>query len=190
MHFLPCAAILLSVAFLLSAQTSGPGTVGAASMTLKISGFPDGGQIPVEFSQAAPGVAPGEGLGGVAALAVAARQLRAARAVSQAIIEVSPDNKRELINLKAIVWHLGQVLEKTGDLAGALDEQRKGHKLCRALAAEHPAFVDYLRELAVSHTRIGLLLQQTGDLDGALAEFRKDQELCGAPKLRQPVGGF
>ena len=61
MHFLPCAAILLSVAFLLSAQTSGPGTAGAASMTLKISGFPDGGRIPVEFSQAAPGAAPGEG---------------------------------------------------------------------------------------------------------------------------------
>jgi len=31
-------------------------------MTLTVSGFPDGGQIPVKFSQAAPGVAPGEGL--------------------------------------------------------------------------------------------------------------------------------
>ena len=30
-------------------------------MTLTIPGFPDGGQIPVKFSQAAPGVAPGEG---------------------------------------------------------------------------------------------------------------------------------
>jgi Raf kinase inhibitor-like YbhB/YbcL family protein len=30
-------------------------------MTLSISGFPDGGQIPVKFSQAAPGAAPGEG---------------------------------------------------------------------------------------------------------------------------------
>jgi Raf kinase inhibitor-like YbhB/YbcL family protein len=30
-------------------------------MTLAIPGFPDGGQIPVQFSQAAPGVAPGEG---------------------------------------------------------------------------------------------------------------------------------
>src|SRR5215813_8782009 len=31
------------------------------AMTLTISGFPDGGQIPVKFSQAAPGAAPGEG---------------------------------------------------------------------------------------------------------------------------------
>jgi Raf kinase inhibitor-like YbhB/YbcL family protein len=30
-------------------------------MTLTIQGFPDGGQIPVKFSQAAPGVAAGEG---------------------------------------------------------------------------------------------------------------------------------
>jgi Raf kinase inhibitor-like YbhB/YbcL family protein len=32
-----------------------------APMTLTIAGFPDGGAIPVKFSQAAPGVAPGEG---------------------------------------------------------------------------------------------------------------------------------
>lgn len=30
-------------------------------MTLTVHGFPDGGQIPVKFSQAAPGAAPGEG---------------------------------------------------------------------------------------------------------------------------------
>jgi Raf kinase inhibitor-like YbhB/YbcL family protein len=34
----------------------------APAMTLTVSGFPDGGQIPVKFSQAADGVAPGEGL--------------------------------------------------------------------------------------------------------------------------------
>jgi len=33
----------------------------AQMMTLTVSGFPDGGQIPVQFSQAAPGVATGEG---------------------------------------------------------------------------------------------------------------------------------
>jgi len=37
-------------------QAAGP------TMTMTISGFPDGGQIPVKFSQAAEGVAPGEGL--------------------------------------------------------------------------------------------------------------------------------
>jgi Raf kinase inhibitor-like YbhB/YbcL family protein len=30
-------------------------------MVLTVQGFPDGGQIPVKFSQAAPGAAPGEG---------------------------------------------------------------------------------------------------------------------------------
>jgi Raf kinase inhibitor-like YbhB/YbcL family protein len=34
----------------------------APPMTMTVDGFPDGGQIPVKFSQAAPGVAPGEGL--------------------------------------------------------------------------------------------------------------------------------
>jgi len=33
----------------------------APAMTLTIAGYPDGGHIPVKFSQAAPGVAPGEG---------------------------------------------------------------------------------------------------------------------------------
>src|SRR5690242_15437857 len=58
MRYLPDALILLSFAMLLSAQTPAPG---GAAMTLTIPGFPDGGQIPVKFTQAAPGAAPGEG---------------------------------------------------------------------------------------------------------------------------------
>ena len=59
---------LLTVA--LSAQAPGPrggggqragGAPAAPAMTLTVSGFNDGGQIPVKFSQAAEGVAPGEG---------------------------------------------------------------------------------------------------------------------------------
>src|SRR5436305_3874744 len=38
------------------------GAPAAPAMTLTIAGFPDGGQIPVKFSQAAEGVATGEGL--------------------------------------------------------------------------------------------------------------------------------
>ena len=37
------------------------GAPAAPAMTLTVSGFPDGGQIPVKFSQAAEGAAPGEG---------------------------------------------------------------------------------------------------------------------------------
>ncbi len=41
-------------------QNRGAAPAGPA-MTLTVSGFPDGGQIPVKFSQAAEGAAPGEG---------------------------------------------------------------------------------------------------------------------------------
>src|SRR5215468_7167942 len=37
------------------------GAPAAPPMTMTVSGFPDGGQIPVKFSQAAEGAAPGEG---------------------------------------------------------------------------------------------------------------------------------
>src|SRR5947199_5937757 len=44
-------------------QRGGAGAPGGAApaMTLAIPGFPDGAQIPVKFSQAAEGAAPGEG---------------------------------------------------------------------------------------------------------------------------------
>src|SRR5271165_2354734 len=55
MRLLLVLTIVVSMTSLLSAQ--GPAPV----MTLTIPGFPDGGQIPVKFSQAAPGVPVGEG---------------------------------------------------------------------------------------------------------------------------------
>jgi Raf kinase inhibitor-like YbhB/YbcL family protein len=64
MQLLLLLAITLSMTILLSAQGGPPkgGPAPASSaMTLTVSGFPDGGQIPVTFSQAAPGVAAGEG---------------------------------------------------------------------------------------------------------------------------------
>src|SRR5882672_9907970 len=56
MRLLLFSTIIGSMSFTLSAQapTQPP-------MTLTIPGFPDGGQIPVKFSQAAAGVAVGEG---------------------------------------------------------------------------------------------------------------------------------
>jgi Raf kinase inhibitor-like YbhB/YbcL family protein len=59
------SAIAMIAATYLSAQDRGGqrgGAPAAPPMTLTVSGFPDGGQIPVKFSQAAEGVAPGEGL--------------------------------------------------------------------------------------------------------------------------------
>ncbi len=57
--------IILLVAGPMAAQTPGGQRGGAPAsgpaMTLTVTGFPDGGQIPVKFSQAAEGVAPGEG---------------------------------------------------------------------------------------------------------------------------------
>src|SRR5438876_9873710 len=60
------SAIIVLVAMPMAAQERGgqrggaPAAAGPA-MTLTIPGFTDGGQIPVRFSQAAPGAAPGEG---------------------------------------------------------------------------------------------------------------------------------
>ena len=56
MRSLVFSIIIMSMTFPLSAQAPSQ-----PAMTLTISGFPDGGQIPVKFSQAAPGVAAGEG---------------------------------------------------------------------------------------------------------------------------------
>src|SRR6476661_456196 len=68
MRLMLALTVVLSISTLLSAQDAGRGgrkAGGAAAavpaMTLTIPGFPDGGQIPVKFSQAAPGAAPGEG---------------------------------------------------------------------------------------------------------------------------------
>jgi Raf kinase inhibitor-like YbhB/YbcL family protein len=67
MRLLVSATVTIAITALAFAQGGGRGNQPAAgapaapAMTLTISGFPDGGQIPVKFSQAAPGVAPGEG---------------------------------------------------------------------------------------------------------------------------------
>jgi len=53
--------IVLGTAALAAQQRGGAPAATAPAMTMTIAGFPDGGQIPVRFSQAAEGVAPGEG---------------------------------------------------------------------------------------------------------------------------------
>jgi Raf kinase inhibitor-like YbhB/YbcL family protein len=60
------SAFALVTAMPLAAQQPagrrGAAAPAAPAMVLTVSGFPDGGDIPVKFSQAAPGVATGEGL--------------------------------------------------------------------------------------------------------------------------------
>ena len=66
---------------------------------------------------------------------------------------------------------VGNLLEKTGDLAGALAEHRRCQELMRALAAEHPAVPDYRLGLAVSRSRVGGLLTTAGKPAEALPEL-------------------
>jgi Raf kinase inhibitor-like YbhB/YbcL family protein len=66
-----CLAFALPLLMTMSLAAQAPGQRGGGAqrggapagppMTLTVSGFPDGGQIPVKFSQAAEGAAPGEG---------------------------------------------------------------------------------------------------------------------------------
>ena len=65
-----CCGVLITIQLVavvaLAAQsqpTGGQRAGGPATppLTLTVTGFPDGGDIPVKFSQAAPGAAPGEG---------------------------------------------------------------------------------------------------------------------------------
>jgi len=63
-HALAAVLTVVVMTSPLGAQQRGgaPTAPAAAPMVMTVAGFPDGGQIPVKFSQAAPGVAPGEGL--------------------------------------------------------------------------------------------------------------------------------
>src|SRR3954454_17388240 len=68
MRLVLATSLILGLTVASTAQNAGGGpqaATGAApaapAMTLTIPGYPDGGQIPVKFSQAAPGVPAGEG---------------------------------------------------------------------------------------------------------------------------------
>ena len=62
--FIVSTMAVIAVTYLAAQERGGQraGAPAAPPMTLTVSGFQDGGQIPVKFSQAAEGVAPGEGL--------------------------------------------------------------------------------------------------------------------------------
>src|SRR4051794_22626633 len=53
--------LLCSTALFMTTMLSAQPPAQPPAMTLSIPGFPDGGQIPVKFSQANPNAAPGEG---------------------------------------------------------------------------------------------------------------------------------
>jgi Raf kinase inhibitor-like YbhB/YbcL family protein len=53
---------LLAAMPLAEQQRGAPAAPAAPAMILTVEGFPDGGDVPVKYSQAAPGVAAGEGL--------------------------------------------------------------------------------------------------------------------------------
>jgi Raf kinase inhibitor-like YbhB/YbcL family protein len=62
MRLISVASAMLGLTLTVTAQSGRGGAPPAApAMTLTIAGYPDGGNIPVKFSQAAPGVPAGEG---------------------------------------------------------------------------------------------------------------------------------
>jgi Raf kinase inhibitor-like YbhB/YbcL family protein len=62
-HLFGLSMIVALLAMPLAAQDRGQrgGQPAAPAMTLTVAGFQDGGEIPVKYTQAAPGAAPGEG---------------------------------------------------------------------------------------------------------------------------------
>jgi Raf kinase inhibitor-like YbhB/YbcL family protein len=60
-RFIVLAVILFAIPIAAQERGQRGGAPAGPPMTMTITGFADGGQIPVEFSQAAPGAAPGEG---------------------------------------------------------------------------------------------------------------------------------
>src|SRR6185503_16856179 len=56
------AVALLATAAFAQAPATPPAAAPTPAMTVSTSAYPDGGQIPVAFTQAAPGVAAGEGV--------------------------------------------------------------------------------------------------------------------------------
>jgi Raf kinase inhibitor-like YbhB/YbcL family protein len=60
-HWLITSMFVVFAAAVAATQQPG-GAPAAPAMTMTVAGFPDGGQIPLKYSQAAPGVSPGEGL--------------------------------------------------------------------------------------------------------------------------------
>ena len=61
-HAIALSGLLASLPTMAQAPAAAPAAAPPApAMVLTVQGFPDGGQIPVRFSQAAPGAAPGEG---------------------------------------------------------------------------------------------------------------------------------
>jgi Raf kinase inhibitor-like YbhB/YbcL family protein len=61
-QMLAAVAIVAGIAAPGAAQQRGAAPAPAPPMTMTVAGFPDGGQVPVKYTQAAPGVANGEGL--------------------------------------------------------------------------------------------------------------------------------
>jgi Raf kinase inhibitor-like YbhB/YbcL family protein len=59
--FVSILAVTSLMAAPIAAQRAGTPAAAAPPMTMTVAGFADGGQIPVRISQAADGVAPGEG---------------------------------------------------------------------------------------------------------------------------------
>lgn len=61
MRLISVASMMLGWTLAATAQSGRGAAPGGPAMTLTIPGYPDGGHIPVKFTQAAPGVAVGEG---------------------------------------------------------------------------------------------------------------------------------
>ncbi len=81
---------------------------------------------------------------------------------------------------------LGDVLQLSGDLAGALGAYRECHDITSRLVRDAPDNTDWQRDLAVSHNKVGGVHQAQGQLVAALAEYQAYQRIMQTLVAREP----
>jgi tetratricopeptide (TPR) repeat protein len=101
----------------------------------------------------------------------------ARRAAEQALTHAQNDRDRAVAESE-----LGDVLEATGDLAGARKRFEENLKIAEQMAQADPANAHAQRDLSISFNRLGKVLDKAGDLRGARARLEQalaiDEELA------------
>ncbi|MCQ8130934.1 hypothetical protein, partial [Methylomonas rivi] len=100
-------------------------------------------------------------------------------------VELFSQAKDEYGEADARDW-LGGALQTAGKLKHAMSEFRSQFKILSRLTQCDPDNSDWLRDLAVSHTKVGGVLQAQGNLAAALQKYRAGMDIMRRLSERDP----